>query len=270
MQIMKKLLLAMMALVLMSCGASDSDKAIEEARFLLDRGEFTEAIAKLEPIVDDDPSNLEATFMLATAYIGQASDEPRPRCTDEETGVLGILACYLRTKDDDDRLGVGTFARVAPAELNEVNNLDDGIALLQGLNLSRISRNNTFSAEDVYAILAISRMFELSSVITIAQANTGDESDCDADEINEAQAQDFRDNLEQIDDDLQNAGFPSDFRLFTRTQAIFDTLANAGFTDNTIAVRTIVADAFSNYSPPCACASCEQAVLDNFDPDEVD
>ncbi|MEZ4819948.1 MAG: hypothetical protein R3A45_08645 [Bdellovibrionota bacterium] len=62
-----------------SC-ASNTQEAIEEARFLLDKGSYEKAIDKLADIVADDPSNLEATFLLSSAYVGQAANSQRAQC----------------------------------------------------------------------------------------------------------------------------------------------------------------------------------------------
>lgn len=261
----KSFLLLLLSVTLLSC-ASDSQQAIEEARFLLDNGSFAEAIDKLDDIVADDPTNLEATFLLSTAYVGQAANEPRTQCEDEDTGILGLLACFLREKSNSDRLGLATFARIAPATETEVANVRTGINLLTGIDHDDITGDNSFSSQDVYAQIAIARMITLSTIATISRANTGTEADCDADLIEEDDAVNFRADLDTVQSDLDNAGFPSDFRLLTRAADIFDTLENAGFSSPTIGVQTVVADAFSDYTPPCDCEACEQAALDAYTP----
>ncbi|MCB1198458.1 MAG: hypothetical protein KDK51_08785 [Deltaproteobacteria bacterium] len=264
--IKKTILILLLSTMYISC-ASNTQEAIEEARFLLDKGSYEEAIDKLADIVADDPSNLEATFLLSSAYVGQAANSQRAQCEADDTGILGLLACFLRTKSSNDRLGIATFARIAPATLTEVANVRSGINLLLDIDHDNITQNNSFSSQDVYALIAIARMITLSTIATISQANTGDESECDADQINDTQATDFRNDLDLVQGDLENAGFPSDFRLLTRATSIFDTLENAGFADETVGVRTVVADAFSSYTPPCSCATCEQAKLDAYDPE---
>ncbi|MCB0272379.1 MAG: hypothetical protein KDD46_05135 [Bdellovibrionales bacterium] len=263
---MRKIFFLCVTAFLFTACASNAEKAIEEARFLLDKGEFEQAIDKLDDIVDDDPTNLEATFLLATAYVGQAASEPRINCEEEDTGILGLLACFLREKTDDDRLGLATFARIAPATLTEVDNVRTGIDLLADIDLDDITRSNSFSEKDVYAQIAIARMLTLSTITTISEANTGDEADCNASLISSSEADDFRSDLAQVQEDLDNAGFPSNFALITRSRDILDAINNAGFTTPTIGVQTLVADAFSTYTPPCACATCEQAALDAYNP----
>lgn len=266
---MKRIILSMfLGLFLLFCAPSSADKTIEEARFHLDKGEFSQAIEKLEDLVAKDPNNNEAVFLLSSAYLGQAAQEPRSGCDEEETGLLGLLACFLATKDPDDRLGFRTFARIAPAEVDDVAVLDTGIDLLNGIE--NITSSNTFTQIDVFAQIAMSRMFKLSGITTAAQANTGNDADCNADLIDDDQAAGFKEDLDLIRQDLNNANFPSDFRLLTRAEAISDALEDAGFTTLTVGVQTIIADAFSNNNPPCTCTNCEQATLEAYNPNEID
>lgn len=235
--------------VLLGCAASSTDKAIEEARFLLDQGEFLAAIEKLDPVVNKEPDNAAAVFLLGSAYIGQAALSPRPVCDADETGVLGILSCFLKDSDTGAATGIfGTFARIAPPTTEDVAGLTRGIQLLNGIE--SVSNQENFTQRDVFAQVALARMFSLSSLVTVANANANNAQDCDVTLIQEADADQFLVDLQTVQSDVSNAGFNSDFRLLTRAAEIVQALDDSGIADTTEAVRTLFRDTFDG----CTCA----------------
>ncbi|MEZ4819947.1 MAG: hypothetical protein R3A45_08640 [Bdellovibrionota bacterium] len=109
-----------------------------------------------------------------------------------------------------------------------------GINLLLDIDHDNITQNNTFFEPRCLCSDCHCPMITLSTIATISQANTGDESECDADQINDTQASDFRTDLDLVQEDLENAGFHLIFAFLTRATSIFDTLENAGFADETL------------------------------------
>jgi hypothetical protein len=253
----------LIALIFIGCAASSTDEAIEEARFFLDNGEFAAAIEKLNPIVEDEPNNAEAVFLLGSAYVGQAAQSPRPVCDDDETGVLGILSCFLKDSDSGTTTGLfGTFARIAPPTVEDVDGLLRGIDLLNSID--NIDDDNTFTQRDVFAQIALGRMFSLSSLVTVANANDNNGDDCDVTLIEEEDSDQFITDLEEIQSDVNNAGFKSDFRLLTRAAEIAQDLEDSGIADTNEAVRTLFRDTFEGCTCEPPVCNAPDDIFDNL------
>lgn len=224
-------------LLMLSC-VSESQKGIEEARFLLDQGEFAQAIALLKPILADEPNNNEAKFLYGSALIGGFALEKKSGCLDTDTGYLGLLACLLDDKTADDSNGLKTFSRIAP----ENGSSNDEIAEAVDVLVSIESFNERVPEKDVALQRLVARAFAISSVFQVIGANSPNENQCyvggtGVDEIPDdydstllvtAQAADFRANLEGIQTDAQTVGFDTDFNLITRVNDILDDLDAAG------------------------------------------
>ena len=69
-------------------GCSTLQNDIETARFHLDKGQYSDAITILEPLVEDDPTNFEVVSLAAEAYFGRGF-------LGESGSYLGVLSRYL-------------------------------------------------------------------------------------------------------------------------------------------------------------------------------
>lgn len=239
-------------LLMLSC-VSESQKGIEEARFLLDQGEFAQAIALLKPILADEPNNNEAKFLYGSALIGGFALEKKSGCRDTDTGYLGLLACLLDDKTADDSNGLKTFSRIAPENGNSNNEIAEAVDVLVSIE----KFNERVPEKDVALQRLVSRAFAISSAFQVIGANS-ENTECNAggagvddvpDEydvsvLTATQAADFRANLEGIQTDAQIVGFDSNFNLITRVNDILSDLeANGG--SNLNAVRDLFDGAYN-------------------------
>jgi hypothetical protein len=253
MVIMKnRFLIGALAMLMFSC-ASDSQKGLEEARFLLDKGEFDAAIAAVEPILETEPNNNEAKFILASALVGNFALSPKDGCQDTDTGYLGVLACLLDDKDSGDTNGLKTFARIAPESGANNDDIRQAVSLLKSIE--------TFDANtprvDVALQRLVARSFALSTAFQVVGAvsantvcNAGGPGvddvpdDYDNTNIDSIEASDFRANLEGIQVDAAIVGFEGSFNLVNRANAILDDLDGYGIS-TTLAVRTLFDDSYN-------------------------
>lgn len=236
---MKKwtIIMGFAAIFFASC-ASTEQKNLEEARFLLDQGKFDEAIALVQPIVEAEPNNNEAKFILASALVGNFALSPKAGCQSTDTGYLGALACILDEKDDSDENGLQTLGRIAPTSDEQNQEIDEAVELLESIT--------TFSDQtpevDVALQRMIARTFAISTIFNTIGI-TSENEDCNAggagvdevpddfdpDNITLAEAEQFVDNLEGIEEDSRIAGLDLDFNLFTTAQEVLDDIEGTGF-----------------------------------------
>ncbi|MCC7460153.1 MAG: hypothetical protein IT286_02510 [Proteobacteria bacterium] len=249
----KQFLIGALAVLMFSC-ASDKQKGLEEARFLLDKGEFDAAIEQVQPIYEADPNNNEAKFIYASALIGNFALSPKPGCQATDTGYLGVLACLLDDKDEDDSNGLRTFGRIAPDDDSE----NASIKLAVNLLISIDEFSEITPRIDVALQRLVARSFSLSTTFKTVEANSPN-LECNAggagvDEVPDdfassnilqAEAANFRENLEGIEADAKIVGFEGSFNLVGRANAILDDLDNTGL-NNTQAVRLIFESAYNS------------------------
>lgn len=244
---MKKfLVLGVFTALIFSC-ASETDKNIEKARFALDQGNYELAIELITPILEDDPNNNEAKFILGSAYIGTYALNPKPGCDEDDVGYLGLLACLVDEKSDDDDTGLQTFDRIAP----EDNSLNDEINAAVEILTSIDTYDERTPLKDVALQRLVARAFAISTIYQIIGANS-ENSECNAggagvDEIPDEfdptnltaeQSEQFVANLEGIIVDSEESGLDLDFRLLTRSLDILAEIDAQGMStrDSVIAV----------------------------------
>ncbi len=221
----------------LSCVTGDQ-KTLEEIGFLLDDGEFTEAITKARGAVANDPTNPEARFLLASALLGDAALSGGNDCAAEDTGWLGLIAC-LQDEQQTGESGFLTFNRIAPQVTDKLANLEEAANILAQL----FSEGTAGSlGRDVCLQLYVARLFEISGAITRIGATSENEI-CNAipghankDEIpddfapnalNETQSIRFDSNLNTVNANATCAGLPSDFALGARILSIASDLTAA-------------------------------------------
>ncbi|MFH1017482.1 MAG: hypothetical protein V1798_04775 [Pseudomonadota bacterium] len=226
-------LASILAFLFLAAGCVGSrDSAVEQAQFLLDHGNYTEAAALLQPVVAANPQDDQATFLLASALIGKS-------VLGTSRSYLGLFADLLNDPSTGET-GFQTFARIAPASSSSISDLEAATDLLENLT--------TFASSvqlgDVYLQLYISRLFEISGVITqVGVCGAG--YDPTAFVADTAANDRFQQNLDQVNGDGVNAGIPSDFPLTSRITSIVEDLntpgGTLGFLDNQFAAAGIAA-----------------------------
>lgn len=212
-------LLPLISIVFLGC-ANDQDKRLEEIRFLLDKGKFSEALALAEESVTDQPGDLKAKALLAEASLASGALGGNPNCQPEDLGLIGLLAC-LQDPVSATETDLEIFRRVAPSDETKIAQVETATDLLVELSTSDISDRN------IYLLLFLSRLFEISGATTKVGANCQFVVGFDASD----QAR-FTANLEALPADGVNAGFPQDFGLFDTVEQIqtaLEVTANGNF-----------------------------------------
>ncbi|HLG19272.1 MAG TPA: hypothetical protein VI895_05585 [Bdellovibrionota bacterium] len=214
--------------------ASDAEKNLEEARFLLDKGEFAQAETKARSAVAENPADTGAQFTLASALIGVSFLG--------DGTYLGKLAS-LQDAAAGSGFGFQTIASIAPSAFSgeEYTKLQEARDILIGI------ADSCANEKDCYLQLYMARIFEIAAVNQIIGGATADNV-CNADPtqavsdgipdgldtsgLDSAQAQRFQDNLDNVNSDGVKAGLPSDFSLtdhfFTLSSGLSDAIAVAG------------------------------------------
>lgn len=249
----KNLFIGALTVLMFSC-ASESEKSIEEARFMLDKGEFDAAIALMEPIVESEPNNNEAKFILGSALIGSFALEPKSGCQEGDTGYLGVLACLMDDREDNDDSGLKTFGRIAPEEVSANDNINRAVDVLVDIQ----DYSSRVPEKDVALQRLVARAFAISTTFKIIEANSSNEEcnaggpgvdevpdDFDTGLLTAAQAQDFQDALIGIKADAITVGFNADFNLLTSVQNILEDVENAGGSILN-AIRNIFEEAYNS------------------------
>ena len=206
--------------------ASDLDQKIEEARFLLDQGKYTEAIALMQPVVTANPNSLLAQFLLAEAQVGQAA-------FGDGNSYLNLLSDFLRA-NDAGQSDFATFARLAP-----------GVTAYANLNIARDNLVTLSSSPDLtdpsfrrdfFFVLYIARIFEVGGVVKkihgddvdlVCNANPSDPlfkdgvpDSLDASLATAGDVSRMDNDFHNINSDGAEAGFPANFPLNARITQI--------------------------------------------------
>jgi tetratricopeptide (TPR) repeat protein len=219
------------AMALVGC-AGDVDKNIESARFLIDQGKFTEAIAAAEAALAEDPGNVEAAYLLGTAQLGKG-------VLGEGQTFLGLFA-DLQEDNETGESDFETFVRIAPDTTATLTDLEAATDTLAALAPNAGSEFRTAA----YFKLYLARLFEIAGAITRIGANqldgpdnecNADPNDPDSDGIPDAfkpdalgsgdRAARFQTNLDTVNDDAAAAGLTEEFALTGRLKDISDALA---------------------------------------------
>lgn len=254
---MKKfLLLGALAMLFTSC-ASDEQKDLEKARFYLDQGEYQKAIDLTQPIVDAEPNNNPAKFILASALVGTFALGDKAGCPATDTGYLGLLACLLDDKAAGDQTGLKTFGRIAPEDSSNNDNIKTAVDYLVSIK----TFTNDLPEADVALQRLVARAFDVSALMQEIGVNSpnvacnsdsndpdpdGIPDDYDSSNIGYPESQRFLKDLEGIETDAKIAGFDNDFNLITRARDILDEVQqNAGVTD-TESVRILFDETYAS------------------------
>lgn len=216
-----KLFLA--ALLVVGCAGS-FDTKIEETQFLLDQGQFAEALVKARELVAEDATNVEAQFLLASSLLGDsvisARTSPRSQCLEEDVGYLGLMACLLDNQGADETAFL-TFVRIAPDTTEKIEELQEARDVLIALAATATGTR----LKDVYLQLWVARLFEISTTTLQIGLCTGN---FNADALSADELDRFQNNLDNVNDDGQNADLPDDFSLNERILEIGNALATEG------------------------------------------
>ena len=181
--------------------ASSSDRKIEEARFLLDEGKFEEAEVKAREAVAENPTSVEAQFLLASTLIGVSflGDE----------SYLEKLATVQESSGAANKFTI--FNDILPSELPS-----EKLALLYESRDILIDIPDSAKTKDIWLQQYMARLFEIASVSSVIGATSDDAcasasynpSGLSADQLSR-----FQDNLDNINSDGDMAGLPDDFSL---------------------------------------------------------
>jgi hypothetical protein len=231
------------ALLAAGC-ATSRDAALEDAQFLLDRADYVGAAAKVQPLVTADPRDQEATFILASAFLGKA-------VLREGSSYLGLLSKVL--EDGGNLSPFQTLTKIAPASTEQLPTLGTARDLLVGLT----GFVDDAKSKDAYLQLYMARLFEISGVTTRIGANTTT-LDCASPTTtyqpealtgnSEAMAR-LKDDLANINSDGDKAGFQDDFPLKSRfddMNASLKTATDAAPGDDAAAFTAFFNEQFCN------------------------
>ncbi|MEZ4845869.1 MAG: hypothetical protein R2877_02565 [Bdellovibrionota bacterium] len=156
-------------------------------------------------------------------------------------------------KDADDTNGLKTFQRIAPEEGDNNESIQQAVDLLSSIE----EFDERTPRIDVALQRLVARSFALSSTFQVVGA-TSPNTDCnaggagvdevpddyDATNIDQAEARQFRDNLEGIEVDAKIVGFEGSFNLVGRATAILDDLNGYGLS-NTASVRLLFENSYN-------------------------
>ena len=222
------LLLFLVSFSLTSC-VDSLNRDIEEIQFLLDAGDYDEAIRIGENLISEDSTNREASVLLASAYLGRGSLSGGAGCQDEDTGVVGLLACVVDSRSNNES-NLETFSRIAPPE-ERISDVERAVELLSASKTEVSLSTDEVEFRDISLKLFVARIFFVSSGLTFVGA-TSENQVCNSNEnaplkddvpdeydssvITEDYADEYLLNLETLNQDGADGGFPSDFDLFSR------------------------------------------------------
>ncbi len=222
--------------LLLRC-SSGLERQIEEVQFLLDDGKYSEAVDKARLAVSNDPENVDARLLLASALLGDALLSGGKGCDETDTGFLGLVAC-LQDQQSEGETDFITFSRVAPDVNDQVAKLEEARDTL----ITLTGEAQGAELRDVFLKLYFARLFEISGAVTRLGANSDNEicnSSPDsafkddvpdsflANALSADQVSRFQDNLENVNDDGQSAGLPDDFSLNERITSILVDLTSS-------------------------------------------
>jgi hypothetical protein len=211
---------AFLSILLLAGCVGDFDQNVEEAKFLLDRGEFSAAVAKAREAVAEKPESLEARFLLASALLGDAALTTSSRCANPaDTGYLGLLACLQDEKREGESAFV-TFTRIAPTVADKVASLAEARDLLIAL----LPSSSGSQLRNTYLQLWVARHFEIASVTTRIALCT---SAFNAAALTSEELTRFQENLASVNGDGRNAGLSDSLSLNERVTTIGTELASA-------------------------------------------
>ena len=233
----KTVAMSLLTLFVFAC-ANSTQQDLETARFKLDQGKFDEAIALVDPILDAEPNNNEAKFILGSALVGNFALNPKPGCKPTDIGYLGLLACLLDEKPASDPTGLTTFNRIAPTNSSLNNDINRAVDVLVSIK----SFDDKTPEKDVALQRLVARAFAISTLYQIIGANTPNVS-CNSgtsgqvDEVPDGYdpgnvtpelAVTFENNLIGIEQDARISGLEADFKISTQATAILDSLEAVG------------------------------------------
>lgn len=228
-----------------SACVSGVDSSIEKAQFLLDDGNFAEAVAEARKAVAADPASVDAAFVLGSALLGGAIAADSSTCAvdpnypDGNDGYLGLVAC-LQEDPGSGESDAQTFLRIAPATTSSLSELEEATDLLESTGVGINAEHPRY--KDIYLQLYVARLFEIASAMTRIGAKsddnacnaTGDATQIDgvpdsfnANALAGTEAERYRENVETVGSDGQKAGLPADFALSDRIISMGDNLSGA-------------------------------------------
>ncbi len=247
------------ATLLLSC-ASDVNKNLEEARFLLDKGEYAAAETSCRAALAEDPSNHDGKFLLASSLIGQAF-------LANGRSYLGLMSNVEKDKKSGES-DFETFARIAPELAGDtLKNIQDARDVL-------ISIPKDIRTVDDYLQLYVTRLFEIATVNSQIGATSADKlcnadhaspnkdgvpDDFDPSALSGSAATRFEDNVSNINSDGRHAGLPSSFALNDRLTNVSTDLAKeitAAGGDAQVGAQNYLAKQFCNGLTVCDTSLC--------------
>jgi hypothetical protein len=206
--------------------ADETDQLLEEAHFLLDGAHYEEAAAKAQQVLDVDPANAEATFVLGSSLIAMSVLEEGETYLDRLALVLDVRGAGESDMD--------TFLRIAPAALtgDALQDLQDGRDML--LAVPDAEKTQVFWLQ-----IYIGTMFEVAAAVTEIGANSEDNicnmtpsvtrpdgvpDSFSPTALSGEGSTRFRDNLHNANTYGTSAGLPEHFALNVRFGEMADTL----------------------------------------------
>lgn len=193
-----------------ACGDANQSR-LEEIRFLLDKGQVEEALTLATEAVAAQPENIQAKLLFAEANLTAGALSGGAGCQPTDIGFLGLVACLQDAKGDGES-DFDTFRRIAPSTVAKLTQVETATNTLTEITTT------TVATSDTYLLQFFSKMFEISGAMTrLGSFNPGE---CTEGPLSSDEEARFQNNLDTVNEDGINAGFPSDFELFTRIDQI--------------------------------------------------
>jgi len=205
----------------------DLESQLEYAEYLLDKGEFEDAVTVLTILHEQYPANIEIIRKLGSALMASA-------VLIDDRSYLGLVADYYEDKDEEDS-DFQHFSERSP-ELTEEN--IETLASAKRTYAEDIPEDQKTSGD--WLSLAFMRLLEINAIGIVKTGALSDDNHCNADPSKgpdgvpddydanaltpEEQAL-FEEDANQVGTDFENAGLSSDNGLVQAVNRIAEDLA---------------------------------------------
>lgn len=213
---MRKCLILLSFFAIIGCASLD-DEQVETARFALDRGNWSSAIANASEVLERDPSNTKAALIISSAYAGRGGF----RLLD----LASLIANNLHRRDTFDI--VHDFnALVGSLDMADVRTAIETLRT----RVNPVPAYGHVHFIDYHVQLGVLMLVEAFTLPSYA-AQPIEDGPIDASAITEEMKEIVLDDLLGFDDNLVEAGLSEDDGLVKNARVTFCVLQNASETD---------------------------------------
>jgi len=218
-------------LFLLSCDSGIKGQ-LEYADFLLDKGEFTDAITLLTILDNQYPDNRDVKTRLGSAHLAHA-------LLDEGTTYLSLVADYFEDTTEGNEFK--EFSQKSP-DLTDLEIAELGLA--RKILDEQIPDDQKREGE--WLQLGFARLMEINAIGVIKTGALSDDNLCnaspddpsfaadgipddyDADALTSEESDQFNENANQAGDDFENAGLSRDMGIIQTVERIAEGINNFG------------------------------------------